>query len=128
MTPAELRRCCLSKPCASEDFPFGEQVSVFKVADKVFAIADLDGLPLEVSVKCDPDVAEALRSTRPAIRPGYHLNKRHWNTVTLDGSISDGEIEDMIQDSYDLVAAKLTRAQREDIGLTNASTKPTSSK
>ncbi len=117
MTPAELRDCCLSKPCTSEDFPFGEQVSVFKVAGKVFAITDLDGLPLEVSVKCDPDVAEALRSTHTAIRPGYHLNKRHWNTVTLDGSISDGEIEDMIQDSYDLVEAKLTRAQRAEIGL-----------
>jgi predicted DNA-binding protein (MmcQ/YjbR family) len=117
MSPAELRRCCLSKPSASEDFPFGEQVSVFKVADRVFAIADLDGVPFEVSVKSDPDVAEALRSTRPAIRPGYHLNKRHWITVTLDGSISDGEIDDMIQDSYDLVAAKLTRAKREEIGL-----------
>jgi predicted DNA-binding protein (MmcQ/YjbR family) len=67
MTPGELRCCCLSKPCASEDFPFGEQASVFKVADKVFAIADLDGVPLKVSVKCDPDVAKALRSTRPAI-------------------------------------------------------------
>ena len=128
MTPAELRRCCLSKPGASEDFPFGEQVSVFKVADKVFAIADLDGVPLEVSVKCDPDVAEALRFTCPAVRPGYHLNKRHWNTVTLGGSISDGEINEMIQDSYDLVAAKLTRAQRKEIGLANASTKRTSSR
>jgi predicted DNA-binding protein (MmcQ/YjbR family) len=85
-------------------------------------------VPLEVSVKCDPDVAEVLRSTRTAIRPCHHLNKRHWTTVTLDGSISDGEIEAMIQDSYDLVAAKLTRAQREEIGLANASTKPTSSR
>ena len=118
MDPVELRRCCLSKPCTAEDFPFGEQVSVFKLAGKVFAIVDLDRVPLEVSVKCDPDVAEALRSTHTAIRPGYHLNRRHWNTVTLDGSIVAGEIEDMIQDSYDLVAAKLTRAQRKEIGLT----------
>ena len=115
MTPNGLRRSCLGKPGAFEDFPFGEQVSVFKVGGKVFAIADLNGVPLEVSLKCDPDLAEALRSERPAIRPGYHLNKRHWNTVTLDGSIADDEIADMIQDSYDLVAAKLTRSQRDDL-------------
>ena len=120
MAPDELRRCTLSKPGAFEDFPFGEQVSVFKVAGKVFAFADLDGVPLEVSLKCDPDLAEGLRSEHSAIRPGYHLNKRHWNTVTLDGSIADDSIEDMIQDSYDLVAAKLTRPQREDLRRTKA--------
>jgi predicted DNA-binding protein (MmcQ/YjbR family) len=117
MTAVELRRCCLRKPGAVEDFPFGGQVSVFKVAGKMFALSDLDGLPLEVSLKCDPDLAEALRSQHAAIRPGYHLNKRHWNTVILDGSIDDNGIEDMIQDSYDLVAAKLTRAQRENLAL-----------
>jgi predicted DNA-binding protein (MmcQ/YjbR family) len=117
MTADELRQSCLGKPGATEDFPFGEQVSVFKVKGKMFALSDLDGRPLEVSLKCDPDLAEALRSQHPAIRAGYHLNKRHWNTVTLDGSIDDNEIENMIQDSYDLVAAKLTRAQRQDLGL-----------
>ena len=117
MTPDELRRCCLGRPGALEDFPFGEQVSVFKVGGKVFAITGLDGEPLEISLKCDPDLAEALRSQHAAIRPGYHLNKRHWNTLTLDGSIADDEIEDMIQDSYDLVAAKLTRSQRADLGI-----------
>ncbi|MEY2430541.1 MAG: hypothetical protein QOC92_266 [Acidimicrobiaceae bacterium] len=90
---------------------------MFKVAGKMFALSDLDGLPLEVSLKCDPDLAEALRSQHAAIRAGYHLNKRHWNTVTLDGSIDDNGIRDMIQDSYDLVATKLTRAQREHLGL-----------
>ena len=115
MTPNELRRSCLGKPGSFEDFPFGEQVSVIKVGSKVFAIADLNGVPLEVSLKCDPDLAEALRSERPAIRPGYHLNKRHWNTVTLDGSIADDEIADMIQDSYDLVVANLTRSQRDNL-------------
>jgi predicted DNA-binding protein (MmcQ/YjbR family) len=117
MTPDELRRCCLGRPGAVEDFPFGEQVSVFKVASKMFALSELDGLPLEVSLKCDPDLAVALRSQHAAIRAGYHLNKRHWNTVTLDGSLDDDEIQDMIQDSYDLVAAKLTRAQRGELGL-----------
>ena len=115
MTPDELRRSCLARPGAIEDFPFGEQVSVFKVAGKMFALSDLDGVPLEVSLKCDPDLADALRSAHAAIRPGYHLNKRHWNTVTLDGSLGDDEIDDMIQDSYDLVVSKLTRAQRDDL-------------
>jgi len=117
MTSDELRRCCLAKPGVVEDFPFGEQVSVFKVKGKMFALADLDGLPLEVSLKCDPDLAETLRSQHAAIRAGYHLNKRHLNTVTIDGSIRDNQIENMIQDSYDLVAARLTRAQREDLGI-----------
>jgi predicted DNA-binding protein (MmcQ/YjbR family) len=112
VTPAELRRACLAKPGAVEDFPFGEEVSVFKVAGKMYALTNLDAAPLEVSVKCDPDVAEALRSANAAIRPGYHLNKRHWNTIALDGSIADTEIEDMIQDSYDLVVAKLSKRQR----------------
>ena len=116
MTAEELRRCCLGRPGALEGFPFGEHVSVFKVADKMFALSDLDRLPLEVSLKCDPDLADALRKQYSAIRAGYHLNKRHWNTVTLDGSIDDEAIEDMIQDSYDLALAKLTRAKRENLG------------
>jgi predicted DNA-binding protein (MmcQ/YjbR family) len=116
MTSDELRRCCLDKPGTVEDFPFGEEVSVFKVAGKMFALSDLDGLPLEVSLKCEPELAAALRSQHAAIRPGYHLNKRHWNTVTLDGSMGDDEIEELIQDSYDLVTAKLTRAQRAELG------------
>jgi predicted DNA-binding protein (MmcQ/YjbR family) len=115
MLPDEVRRCCLGKQGAFEDFPFGGQVSAFKVAGRIFAITDLDAVPLEVSLKCDPDEAEAMRSEHDAIRPGYHLNKRHWNTVTLDGSIADDAIEDMIQDSYDLVVATLTRPQREEL-------------
>src|SRR5262245_15218827 len=117
MTPDELRRCCLRKPWALEDFPFREQVSVVKVAARMFALSDLDGLPLEVSLKCHPELAEVQRSQHAQIRAGYHLIKRHWNTVTLDRSIDDAEIENMMQDSYDLVATKLTRAQREQLGL-----------
>jgi len=83
----------------------------------VFAISDLGPDALEVSLKCEPDLADALCSVHAAVRPGYHLNKRHWNTVTVDGTIAEGEIEHMIQDSYDLVAAKLTRAQRQAVGL-----------
>ena len=122
MTPDELRSRCLARPGATETFPFGETVSVFKV-EKMFAIASLDEEPLEVSLKCEPELAVALRATHPAIRPGYHLNKRHWNTVTLDGSITDDEIDEMIQDSYDLVVASLTRAQRQALGLMTKSPK-----
>ena len=115
MGPAALRRCCLARPGAVEDFPFGEAVSVFKVAGKVFAIADLGADPLEVSLKCDPGRAEALRAEHAAVRPGYHLDKRHWITVTLDGTLDDDEVAGMVEDSYDLVVAGLTRAQRRDL-------------
>jgi predicted DNA-binding protein (MmcQ/YjbR family) len=113
--PEELRRRCLAKPGAVEDFPFNDVVSAFKVAGKVFAITSLGDVPLEVSLKCDPDLAPALRTQHQAVRPGYHLNKRHWNTVTLDGSIGDDDIQAMVDDSYDLVFASLTRSQRRDL-------------
>ena len=79
-----LRERCLALPGASEEFPFGDEVSVFKVGGKMFALSHLDGEPLQLSVKCDPELAVQLRSAYPAITPGYHLNKRHWNTITLD--------------------------------------------
>jgi predicted DNA-binding protein (MmcQ/YjbR family) len=112
MTPEELRDCCLSRLGAVEEFPFDVETSVFKVAGKVFALSPLRSEPLRVSVKCDPELAEQLRVANPAIRPGYHLNKRHWNTVTLDGSVPDEQVRDMIEDSYDLVVAGLPRARR----------------
>jgi predicted DNA-binding protein (MmcQ/YjbR family) len=86
---------------------------VFKVGPKLFAITDLEASPLTVSLKCEPEIAVSLRSRHPAVQPGYHLNKRHWNTVTLDGSLSDGDVSAMIDDSYDLVLASLSRAERE---------------
>ena len=107
-----LRAWCLEQPGAIEDFPFGPEHSVFRVGGKIFAISALGREPLEVSVKCEPELAVALRRSYPAIRPGYHLNKRHWNTVTLDGSLADAQVRDMIEDSYDLVAARLPRARR----------------
>ena len=114
MTPRALRKLCLGFPGAFEDFPFGPEHSVFKVAGKLFAISALDRKPLEVSVKCEPELAVALRGSYPAIRPGYHLNKRHWNTITLDGSIPDRLVRDMIEDSYDLVVSALPkRVQKE---------------
>jgi predicted DNA-binding protein (MmcQ/YjbR family) len=116
MTPAALRRACLARPGATEEFPFGPQTSVFKVAGKMFALSALRSRPLEVSLKCEPELAEALRDSYPEIRPGYHLNKRHWNTVTLDGSLPDEMVRGMIEDSYDLVVAGLPRAVRQGLG------------
>jgi predicted DNA-binding protein (MmcQ/YjbR family) len=112
LTAAELRRWCLSRRGASEEFPFGDQVSVFKVGGKMFALSNLRSPPLEVSVKCEPELAAQLRLAYPAIRPGYHLNKRHWNTITLDGSLPDETVFEMLEDSYDLVVAGLPRARR----------------
>jgi predicted DNA-binding protein (MmcQ/YjbR family) len=112
MDSAGLRRHCLSFPGAEETFPFGPETSVFKVAEKMFALSQLGADSLRVSLKCDPQLAEALRGAHAAVIPGYHLNKRHWNTVIIDGSIPDDAIRNMIEDSYDLVVSKLPRARR----------------
>jgi predicted DNA-binding protein (MmcQ/YjbR family) len=113
MDSGELKTRCLGLPGASEEFPFGDEVSVFKVGGKMFALCSLDaGPPLRLSVKCDPELAAQLRSAYPAIRPGYHLNKRHWNTLTLDGSLPDELVTDLLGDSYDRVVASLPRARR----------------
>ena len=113
---ARLQRHCLSFPGSVETFPFAPETSVFKVEGKIFAISRLAGDPLEVSLKCEPLLAEQLREAHPAVRPGYHLNKRHWNTVTVDGSIADQLVEDMIEDSYDLVVSRLAQSRRRALG------------
>jgi predicted DNA-binding protein (MmcQ/YjbR family) len=115
MTPAKLRKWCLARPGATEEFPFGERVSVFKVGGKMFALSMLDARPLKVSVKCEPELARALRVSYEAVAPGYHLNKRHWNTITIDGSLPDELVLDMVEDSYDLVVASLPRRAREEV-------------
>jgi predicted DNA-binding protein (MmcQ/YjbR family) len=116
MDAGALRGHCLSYAGTVEDFPFGPETSVFKVAGKVFALSALDRTPLEVSLKCDPGLAVELRATYPAIRPGYHLNKRHWNTVTLDGSLPDRLVRDLVEDSYDLVVSARPKRVREQLG------------
>jgi predicted DNA-binding protein (MmcQ/YjbR family) len=116
MDAPALRAWCLEQAGAIEDFPFGPETSVFKVAGKVFAISALDRTPLQVSVKCEPELAVALRRSYPAIAPGYHLNKRHWNTVTLDGTLHDQLVRDLIEDSYDLVVSALPKRLREELG------------
>jgi predicted DNA-binding protein (MmcQ/YjbR family) len=116
MTPAELRDHCLSFPRAEEMFPFGPNTSVFKVCGKMFALSQLGADSLQVSVKCEPWLAEGLRGAYAAVLPGYHLNKRHWNSVIIDGSLSDQAVCDMIEDSYDLVVSKLPQARRRALG------------
>src|SRR6476659_2361312 len=115
MDAAALRAWCLAQRGAVEEWPFGPDHSVFKVAGKMFAISALLRAPLEVSVKCEPELALQLRDSYAEIRPGYHLNKRHWNTVTLDGSLPDQLVRDMIEDSYDLVVSALPKRIREQL-------------
>jgi predicted DNA-binding protein (MmcQ/YjbR family) len=116
MKPVGLRDHCLSFPGAEETFPFGPDTSVFKVAGKIFALSQLGADSLRVSLKCEPELAEALRGAHAAVLPGYHLNKRHWNTVIIDGSLADDAIRDMIEDSYDLVVSSLSRARQGELG------------
>ena len=115
MTSDELRDTCLSFVGSEETFPFGFETAVFKVGGKIFAISRLGRKPLQVSLKCEPALAEGLRAAHPEIIPGYHLNKRHWNTVALDGSVPDEEVLELVDHSYDLVLAGLTRAQRDKL-------------
>jgi predicted DNA-binding protein (MmcQ/YjbR family) len=103
VTPDELRSWCLAMPGAVEEFPFSPGMSVFKVAGKVFALSRLDGDPLKVSLKCEPLLGESLRASYEAIVPGYHLNKKHWLTITLGADAGDRMVMDLVQDSYDLV-------------------------
>jgi predicted DNA-binding protein (MmcQ/YjbR family) len=112
MTRGELRDHCLSFLGTEETFPFGPENSVFKVAGNIFALSRLTDDPLRVSLKCEPALAEQLRAAHAAVIPGYHLNKRHWNTVVIDGSLPRAMIEDMVEDSYDLVVSKLSRARQ----------------
>jgi predicted DNA-binding protein (MmcQ/YjbR family) len=113
VTPEELRACCLSFNEAVEDFPFRPEISVFKVRGKLFALTTLDARPLTVNLKCDPEDAVRLRGEYEGlIVPGYHMNKRHWNTVTVDGDLPDRLVRELIEDSYDLVVAGLPRAER----------------
>jgi predicted DNA-binding protein (MmcQ/YjbR family) len=113
VSPQELRAFCLSFNAAVEDFPFNPETSVFKVQGKLFALTNLDALPLTVNLKCDPEDAVRLRGEHPGlVVPGYHMNKRHWNTVTVDGDLPDRLVKELIEDSYDLVVAGLPRAER----------------
>jgi len=114
MNREQIQDYLMSQKATEETFPFGADVAVFKVLGKMFALLPVDE-PLSVSLKCDPDFAEVLRDTYVAVQPGYHLNKRHWNTVTIDGSIPDDEIEEMVDNSYRLVVAKMTKKDQKKL-------------
>jgi predicted DNA-binding protein (MmcQ/YjbR family) len=118
MRAVALRGYCLSFPGSVETFPFGPETSVFKVVGKMFALSRLAQPALRVSLKCEPLLAEELRAAHTAVLPGYHLNKRHWNTVIIDGSLPEQMIKDMIEDSYDLVVSQLPESRRRALGWT----------
>ncbi|MGD9931708.1 MAG: MmcQ/YjbR family DNA-binding protein [Mangrovibacterium sp.] len=114
MNIEKLRNYCVSKKGVTEEFPFDETTLVFKVMGKMFALIDLEG-DLTVNLKCDPETAVELRELYSCVLPGYHMNKKHWNTVLIDGSVNDRLIESWIDHSYKLVAEKLTKAQKDQL-------------
>jgi predicted DNA-binding protein (MmcQ/YjbR family) len=115
-TAEQLKQLCVEQPSAEETFPFSAELSVFKVSGKIFALCALEERPLRISLKSVPEVAIKLRISYPAVTAGYHLNKRHWNTVLIDGTVPDELVREMIEDSYDLVRAKLPKAVRVTLG------------
>jgi predicted DNA-binding protein (MmcQ/YjbR family) len=110
MDLAEFREYCLSKPGASEESPFGPDVLVFKIGGKMFALAALDEVPPTANLKCDPDLALDLRDRYEQVSPGYHMNKKHWNTVEIASGIPEIELRKMIDHSYELVVKSLPKA------------------
>jgi predicted DNA-binding protein (MmcQ/YjbR family) len=113
LTRDDLLDRCGGFTGAVEDYPFGDGVAVFKVGGRMFALVPLDG-DATVNLKCDPDLALELRDRYPdAVRPGYHQDKRHWNTVSLDGQVEDDELDEMIEHSYELVVSRLPRVARD---------------
>ena len=111
-----LQTYLLDKPASTEETPFGPDPLVYKVKSKIFALVAWNTTPLKVSLKCRPVHALMLRAEYPAVQPGYHLNKEHWNTVTLDGSVPEKEVRAMIDESYRLVVRGLTKRDRDELG------------
>jgi len=114
MNIEELRAYCLSKKAVSEAFPFDEKTLVFKVLDKMFLLTNITG-ELQMNVKCEPEKAIELREMYSAVLPGYHMNKKYWNTVVIDGSISDNQLKEWIDDSYDEVVKKMSKKTQNEL-------------
>ncbi len=114
MNIESLREYCISKIAVTEGFPFDETTLVFKVMDKMFLLTDLEG-DLSINIKCDPEKAIALREQYESVIPGFHMNKRLWNTVNIDGSIPDNILFSWIDDSYDLVVQSLTKKKLKEL-------------
>lgn len=111
MNIEEFREYCLSKPATAECFPFDENTLVFKVAGKMFALTDIVDA-FSINIKCDPETAIGLREHYDCVQPGYHMNKKHWNTIIIDGSVSDALLREWIDSSYDLIVSSLSKGQR----------------
>src|SRR5215831_6908689 len=110
-----MREYCLSKKGATDGFPFGETTLVFKVMDKIFLLVSLNAIPLQFNAKCDPAKAIELREEYDAVQPGYHMNKKHWNTIIIDGSIPQKLLREIIDDSYELIVRSLPKKEREKL-------------
>ncbi len=117
MNVESIRDYCLSKDFVNECTPFDDVTLVFKVAGKMFALLPLDEVNLSINLKCDPEKAVTLREMYPSVKPGYHMNKNHWNTVFIDGTIEKKLILGWIDDSYQLVLKSLPRKSRQSLGL-----------
>jgi len=115
MNLESFREYCLTKFGATEGTPFGDDVLVFKVGGKMFGLASLDEVPTTVNLKCDPDLALELRDRYEEVQPGYHMSKKHWNTVELEGGIPEAELRKMIDQSYELVVRGLSKAARKKL-------------
>ncbi len=111
-----FRDYCLKKAGATESTPFGEEHLVFKVGGKMFALLAFEEVPATANLKCDPDRALELRDRYEDVTPGYHMNKKHWNTVVIDGAIPQSELEKMIDHSYELVLQSFSKAERARVG------------
>jgi predicted DNA-binding protein (MmcQ/YjbR family) len=111
----DIRAHCLAKPGVTEDFPFDEDTLVFRVINKLFLLTNLEKLPPAINLKCDPELALELRERYDAVRPGFHMNKKHWNTIVLDGSIPARLVYEWIDHSYELVVKGLKRSEREGL-------------
>lgn len=114
MNIEDLRNYCISKKGVTESFPFDEVTLVFKVMNKMYALTNLDG-DLTINLKCDPERAILLREQYSVVIPGYHMNKKHWNTVVIDGTINNNLLREWIDHSYNLVVDSLTRKQKEEL-------------
>ena len=117
MNIESLQKHCLSKKGVTEETPFGPDNLVYKVGGKMFLLASLDAIPLQFNVKCDPDEAEQLRDSYSCVLPGYHMNKKHWNTIIIDGSVSDKQLQLWIDASYNLVLESLPKKLKQEISL-----------
>jgi predicted DNA-binding protein (MmcQ/YjbR family) len=114
----ELRDYCLAKKGVSEDMPFGEGVIVFRVGGKIFVLAPVAEIPPTANLKCDPGKAIELRERYEQIKPGYHMNKKHWNTVELDNGLSERLLYELIDHSYEQVLKTLKKSEREELAAT----------